>query len=59
MELDEVEPKMVNVCASTESSQPNRPNLTDEEKKSVLKALAALKDLPDVRGFHDASADAT
>jgi hypothetical protein len=48
---DEVSPWEVNVCASTESSQPNRPSLTDEEKKSVLKALAALKDLPDVEAF--------
>jgi hypothetical protein len=48
---DEVSPWEVNVCGSTESSQPNRPSLTDEEKKSVLKALAALKDLPDVEAF--------
>jgi hypothetical protein len=48
---DEVSPWEVNVCASAESSQPNRPSLTDEEKKSVFKALAALKDLPNVKAF--------
>jgi hypothetical protein len=48
---DEVSPWEVNVCASAESSQPNRPSLTDEEKKSVFKALAALKDLSNVKAF--------
>jgi hypothetical protein len=48
---DVVSPWEVNVCGSAESSQPSRPSLTDEEKKSVLKALAALKDLPGVEAF--------
>jgi hypothetical protein len=48
---DEVSPWEVNVCASAESSQPNRPSLTDEEKKSVLEALAAIRGLPDVEAF--------
>lgn len=48
---DEVSPWEVNVCASTESSQPNRPSLTDVEKNSVFKALAAIRDLPGAVAF--------
>jgi hypothetical protein len=48
---DDVSPWEVNVCGSAESSQPNRPSLTDEEKKRVLQALASIKGVPGVEAF--------
>jgi hypothetical protein len=48
---DEMSPWEVNVCSSAASSQPKRPSLTSEEKKSVFEALAVIKGLPRVQAF--------